>query len=318
MLDPGAQVAGYRITGVLGRGGMGFVYEAEHACSAGRPRSRRSCPSSSTTATSASASSPSRRWSRRSTTRASSRSTTRARRTAIVYIAMRYVGGGDLQQLLERDGLLAPERARRDPRAGRRRALDAAHAHDLVHRDVKPANVLIESTASRVYLTDFGIAKRARSEGPDPDRLLRRHARLRRAGADPGRVGRPARGRLRVRLPAVRVPHRTQAVRPRDGRRGHARAPPRPAAERRRDCGPSLPAALDDVFATRAGEGRGRPLRHLPRGVEMLRACLGGRRPVPRAGAAAPSTVADAARIEHNLPDAADAARSAATPSSPR
>jgi predicted ATPase len=80
----------------------------------------------------------------------------------IVYIAMRHVGGGDLHDLLER-GPLDPERALSilEQVAG---ALDAAHAKDLVHRDVKPANVLLES-GGRVYLTDFGIAKRARTRG---------------------------------------------------------------------------------------------------------------------------------------------------------
>ena len=85
----------------------------------------------------------------------------------IVYIAMRYVSGGDLHQLLDA-GPLAPDRAVAilEQVAG---ALDAAHAHDLVHRDVKPANVLIEA-GGRVYLTDFGIAKRARTPGHDARR----------------------------------------------------------------------------------------------------------------------------------------------------
>jgi predicted Ser/Thr protein kinase len=79
-----------------------------------------------------------------------------------LYIVMRYVAGGDLKTLLSDSGPLDLERALEllGPIA---LALDAAHAHGLVHRDVKPANILLQRAAAgdveHVYLTDFGIAK---------------------------------------------------------------------------------------------------------------------------------------------------------------
>src|SRR4051794_2410405 len=78
-----------------------------------------------------------------------------------LYVTMRYVDGPDLRALLTREGRLAPERAI-DLMAQVAGALDAAHAHGLVHRDVKPANVLIErrGAGEHAFLTDFGISKR--------------------------------------------------------------------------------------------------------------------------------------------------------------
>ncbi len=88
--------------------------------------------------------------------------------SGVLFIAMRYVPGGDLRLLLEREGMLPTDRAMEfiSPVAA---ALDAAHAAGLVHRDVKPANILVDRRPGRpdhVYLSDFGVAKSAVSAVP--------------------------------------------------------------------------------------------------------------------------------------------------------
>ncbi len=85
----------------------------------------------------------------------------------VLYIAMRFVQGGDVRQLVDQLGPLSGDRA-----IGIitqvASALDAAHLHGLVHRDIKPANMLLDSSAGNgeqdhVYLADFGLSKRSMS-----------------------------------------------------------------------------------------------------------------------------------------------------------
>ncbi|KOG35220.1 serine/threonine-protein kinase [Streptomyces resistomycificus] len=85
----------------------------------------------------------------------------------VLYIAMRYVSGSDLRHLLDRDGPLPLATAVRIA-AQVASALDAAHENGLVHRDVKPGNILVargtdSDHPEHVYLTDFGLTKKSLS-----------------------------------------------------------------------------------------------------------------------------------------------------------
>jgi DNA-binding beta-propeller fold protein YncE len=83
----------------------------------------------------------------------------------VLFIAMRYVRGGDVRSLLTQSGPLPPARVA-EIISQVSSALDAAHERGLVHRDVKPANMLLDSRAGsgrpdHVYLSDFGLSKGA-------------------------------------------------------------------------------------------------------------------------------------------------------------
>jgi len=83
--------------------------------------------------------------------------------SGVLFIAMRYVRGGDVRSLITRFGPLPPARVA-EIVSQVASALDAAHGRGLVHRDVKPANILLDASGGfgrpdHVYLSDFGLSK---------------------------------------------------------------------------------------------------------------------------------------------------------------
>jgi streptogramin lyase/predicted Ser/Thr protein kinase len=158
----GSTIAGYRIERLLGHGGMGRVYLAEDTRLGRKVALKLLDPELA------------------DDQRFRDRFTRESRLAAsldhpnvvpiyeageadeVLFIAMRYVEGTDLGRLIEAEGPLPPDRAAAIV-SQVASALDAAHRRGLVHRDVKPGNVLVGED-DHAYLTDFGLIKRREAD----------------------------------------------------------------------------------------------------------------------------------------------------------
>jgi serine/threonine protein kinase len=158
----GSVLGGYRILELLGRGGTSAVYRAEHV-RLGRTAALKLLEARLGTQDFG------ERFVRESKLAASLDHPSivpvydAGEEDGFLYIAMACVDGADLKAVLAEEGPLAPRRALRIVgQIGA--ALDAAHQRGLVHRDVKPANILVAAD-DRAYLTDFGIVKEIAANG---------------------------------------------------------------------------------------------------------------------------------------------------------
>ena len=164
-LEPGSLFAGYRIEGILDRGGMGLVYKATDEELDRTVALKLIAPEHTQNPD------------------AATRFKSEARLAAslehpnivpihrggdyhgVLYLAMRFVPGTNLRLVIDK-GQLSLDRVQRVVRSVGS-ALDAAHERGLVHRDVKPANILISGAPphEQIYLTDFGLTKKLGSPG---------------------------------------------------------------------------------------------------------------------------------------------------------
>jgi YVTN family beta-propeller protein len=292
-IQPGDVFAGHRVEGVAGRGGMGVVYRAVQL------------DLDRTVALKLIAGALARDDEFRERFVGESRAAASIDHPNVIpiyytgehegrlYIVMRYVEGSDLRTAVRAEGRLDPGRAARIV-AQVGAALDAAHARGLVHRDVKPANVLLDAE-DHAYLTDFGLTKRLHSSGGAPTR----------AGGWVGTLGYVAPEQIR----GGRVDARTDVyalgcvlyqaltgVPPyqRDSDEAtlwaHLNDPPPALAEH----APGVPGALDDVLRRALAKD---PADRFPSAGDLGRAALaaagerssGGPERVVAVGAAAPA-----------------------------
>lgn len=165
-IDPriGDELLGYRIEALIGRGGMGVVYRAYDARLKRDVALKLIAPELAADV----------RWRERFLTESELAAALEHPNVVPIHdagevdgqlaLAMRYISGSDLKTVLAQEQVLEPKRALAicAQLAG---ALDAAHHRGLVHRDVKPSNVLLDEQ-DHCYLADFGLTRRLADEAP--------------------------------------------------------------------------------------------------------------------------------------------------------
>jgi serine/threonine-protein kinase len=163
-LPTGAVVAGFRIESLIGEGAMGSVFVAEDTRRGGRVALKVLAP------TLAQDERFRERFLRESRIAAGLdhphvvRTIASGEEDGVLYLAMNLVEGANLRELLRREGRLEPERAL-TLLGQAAEGLDAAHRAGLVHRDVKPGNILVaeEPDGETAYVCDFGLARHVSS-----------------------------------------------------------------------------------------------------------------------------------------------------------
>ncbi|QLY34267.1 serine/threonine protein kinase [Nocardia huaxiensis] len=190
----------------------------------------------------------------------------------LLWIAMQFVDGQDSAQLV-RDGGLTAERAIAIVTQAAR-GLDAAHRSGLLHRDVKPANILVTQDDERVLVADFGIAREAAD--PTATGMLRATPAYAapeqiRGGSLDHRADVYGLGATLYHLLTGQVPY------PRDSTAAMVHAhltatPPRPSR-----IAPTLPVALDAVLARALAKDPAERFRSCGELAEAARATLGGK-----------------------------------------
>jgi hypothetical protein len=159
-LSEGDEFAGYRVERRLGRGGMGILYLAVEPGLERRVALKLIAPEAASDEVFA------KRFAEESRIAASIEHPNvvpiyaAGEEGGVPWIAMRYVAGSDLQRRIAREGRLEPgDAVRLIAQLGN--GLDAIHSAGLVHRDVKPANVLLggDPGTEHAYITDFGVAR---------------------------------------------------------------------------------------------------------------------------------------------------------------
>jgi pSer/pThr/pTyr-binding forkhead associated (FHA) protein/tRNA A-37 threonylcarbamoyl transferase component Bud32 len=292
-IDIGSTIAAYTITELIADDGMGILFRAEHKTTAAVVALKILSPTLAGDETSR----------RRFLNEA--RYTSALNHPNIVhvydagevkklpYIAMQYVQGHDLKQILAEEGPLDPERAV-VLLSQVAEALDAAHAAGIVHRDVKPSNVMVASgaggqPAGHVYVTDFGLGRQI----ADDDALTQPGTFVGNAlysapeqvsgGGLDHRVDVYAVGCMLYECLVGELPFvRERAL---EVMQAHLREPP-PAVSDRRG---GLPVMLDHVIATAMAKDPDQRYSSCAAVIDAARAALGAPRPASQPASAEPS-----------------------------